>query len=68
MEFGIDWNGPSIVQDDDAVNVPNIICPLGCNEMAVLQSCFNPHNCTDEDLGVQLYLSVRHYVHFCVDD
>ena len=60
----MDWNGPSIIQDDDVtINVPNVICPLEAHELAIMQNYFDPHNYNDEGLGVELYLSVRHFVH-----
>ena len=68
MEFGIDWNGPSILQDDTAsVSVPNVICPLEPEELSVLQSHFDPHEPNIADLGVELYISVRRFVHFCIN-
>ena len=69
--FGIDWNGPSVIENDheNIVEVPNVICPLEPQEMAILHSLFDPLDYTnqDDDMGVELYIATREFVKHCLN-
>ena len=70
LEFGIDWTGPSVLEneDDNVINIPKVNCPLDNQELLVLESYFNPLNCDTDDLGASLYVTIRNFVQFCVQD
>ena len=60
-EFGIDWNGPAVLEDVEAVELPLTECPLQPHELAVLQNLVNPlAECGD--LGVHLYATTKLFV------
>ena len=62
QHYGIDWDGPSAVDNDHTVEVPAVSCPLH----QVLQSSINPLDECD-DLGVSMYAATRAFVEYCID-
>ena len=71
--FGIDWNGPPVIENDhentSTVEVPNVFCPLDPEEMAILHSLFDPLEDTnqDDDMGIELYIATREFVKHCLN-
>ena len=43
QHYGIDWDGPSAVDNDHTVEVPAVFCPLQRQELDVLQSFLSIH-------------------------
>ena len=66
QHYGIDWDGPSAVDNDHTVEVPAVPCPLQRQELDVLQSSINPLDECD-DLGVSMYAATRAFVEYCID-
>ena len=68
IDFGIDWNGPPVVENDITVEVPNIFCPLE-EEMDILQSAFTNDSLDDidGDMGIALYICTRTFVKSCIN-
>ena len=63
-DFGIDWDGPSIIEDVESVEVPVVQCPLQSQQLAILRSHIDPlSDCTD--FGVGLYLATREIIVAC---
>ncbi len=65
QQYGIDWNGPPAVDDDNTVEVPAISCPLQNQELDLLRSFINPLDECD-DLGVSIYAATRSFVEDCI--
>ena len=66
--FGIDWNGPMVIQVQEQVNVPNTPCPLQDEDLEQLKTLVDPM-LTCDDYGVVLYIAAREFVqnvgHIC---
>ena len=59
--YGIDWDGPPVVDVDEGVTVPSTTAPLSNEYMDTLRSMVDPlSEC--EDHGVTFYVAVREFV------
>ena len=66
-DYGIDWNGPLSVDNDNIVTVPDTECPLFPEQFSILQATIDPlQSC--EDFGVQIYIETREFVYTCIND
>lgn len=54
-QYGVDWDGPLVSDDDNAVVVPTTNSPLSEYDMEQLASTINPLAFSDE-LGIDLYI------------
>ena len=61
-DYGIDWDGPPVVDSNEGVTVPTTSIPLNDHQMETLKSLVDPlSEC--EDHGVTFYVAVRAFVH-----
>lgn len=59
--YGVDWDGPLVSDDDNVVIVPTTNSPLPEYDMQELASRINPLAFSDE-LGIDLYVQTVHFV------
>ena len=62
--YGIDWDGPCVVQMTEDVPVPTTNCPITQQQYEELNEMVDPIQIC-HDYGVSLYTAVRAYVHAC---
>ena len=59
--YGVDWDGPLPLDEDNAVIVPSTLAPLPEEEMEQLTSQVNPLAISNE-FGIDLYLECLQFI------
>ena len=57
-QYGIDWSGPILIDEDLDVEVPETPVPIPSHQFNVLKSEIDPM-CDSEDYGIDLYAAVK---------
>ena len=68
--YGVDWDGPLTTEEDDAVIVPEIGCPLSDADYSLLQETIPQDVSTalsDGSYGIDTYMRVRSFVQSCIE-
>lgn len=60
--YGIDWDGPPSVENDEGVTVPLIPCPLEDDRLHEMYELINPLS-HSLDFGVDLFTTTLDYVY-----
>jgi DNA-binding Lrp family transcriptional regulator len=66
-EYGIEWNGPTPLNNDENVELININCPLTNAQYLELQSIILPLE-TSDNYGIEIYLQTLSTVQFMLNN
>ena len=66
-EYGIDWNGPAPLNNNDNIELSNINCPLNSNQYLELQNNILPLE-ESNNYGIEIYLHTLSTVQFMLNN
>lgn len=62
QSYGIDWDGPvPAIEDETAVNVPKVNCPLNNDDQTALTGLINPLN-QSNSFGIDVYIQTVNFI------